>query len=332
VARADDSQRRRFGGDPHEGVPGAVGTELGLLRRVVESGNPRERIALFFYAMHNFVVGELLGVDVRKPDLLQAEQAQRKPISAADVVMAVPLPDEVDPALSLAEWMTVENGRLPWRPASVRYQVPVSESVQRDAHRTGGLIWTSTAGSVYLMARAVHLMQQHWGIEVDYAVLQRLLVGANIEARHHTMHEAMRGFQIAADELHLPAPEYADDWYVDDRRRYRQLLPEQVLRTHVARGGLFPDEHALDLPLVDPGGEEARPSGVGEELMGPESGSRAHGPDRRARSVVRRRCGRVHPRRCVRHPGLRTDRRRQRRRRGTGRAWRYFRSSDGGGR
>ena len=242
-ARADDRQRRQFGGDPRDGVPGAVGTELGLVRRVVESGNPRERLALFFYAMHNYVVGDLLGVNVDKSALLEAEQHQRRPMPA-EYGVKVPLPDEVDPPLSRAEWMTLYNGRLQWRPASVRFDVPMSESVQRDAQRTGGLISTSTAGSVYLMTRAVYLMQQHWGIEVDYAVLQRLLVGGNIGAGHHTFHEAMRGFKLAADDLRLPPPDGAEDWYVDDWYRYRQLLPENVLRAHVARDGLFPDEHA----------------------------------------------------------------------------------------
>ena len=60
--RANDEQRRALGTDDF-GTPGAVGAELGLLRRIVESGNARERMTMFYLAIHTRTLERLLGQD-----------------------------------------------------------------------------------------------------------------------------------------------------------------------------------------------------------------------------------------------------------------------------
>ena len=82
--RASSEQRRRLGAEPDQGFAGAVGVELGALSRVVESGNVRELMAMFFLSSHHNVLYELLETArPTRPAGLEDEQSQREGIDVA---------------------------------------------------------------------------------------------------------------------------------------------------------------------------------------------------------------------------------------------------------
>ncbi|MGO4754689.1 hypothetical protein AB4212_39835, partial [Streptomyces sp. 2MCAF27] len=93
------------------------------------------------------------------------------------------------------------------------------------------------------------------GLPVDLGLIRAGLVSVMGAADHHSFHEVMAGAQLLLDEVaHPEVPDYVDGWY-----RYRNIYPltEEELRAHVARDGVFPDEHAMALfAELDDGAEE----------------------------------------------------------------------------
>lgn len=81
------------------------------------------------------------------------------------------------------------------------------------------------------------------GVDLDLGLIRAGMIATSLSAGHHSFHEVMRGAQLALESLpgHDPALDYRDNW-----GRYWNVHPltEQELREHVARDGLFPDEHA----------------------------------------------------------------------------------------
>ncbi|MER7277853.1 hypothetical protein ABT369_25770 [Dactylosporangium sp. NPDC000244] len=248
--RADAWQRRRMGRAAGN-QPGTVGAEYGVLERVVETGNLRELMAMYFVALADGLVYEMLGLPGQdpKPGVLRRAQGHRK-LRDDPGSVRLPDPDRVVPPLSPAEWMTVDGGRLGWEVGAMRYHVPLRTPVQRAAQATGGLVVAAASGSAYFKATGAMLLRERWGVPVDFELLRLALIAVYVGVEHHSLHEVMLGVRYAAELYSLPLSPYVDDW-----RRYRFLgavLTEQELRAHVAEGGLFPDEHAFGGPDPEP--------------------------------------------------------------------------------
>ncbi|MFB7400620.1 hypothetical protein ACFCZR_10640 [Streptomyces rubiginosohelvolus] len=135
---------------------------------------------------------------------------------------------------------------LTWMPASSVYDLAMSTGLQEASEDAGGLVLTGTAGSTYRFLVHAARMRDQWGIDLDLGLIRAGMIAMSLSAGHHSFHEVMRGAQLALDSVpgHDPALDYQDNW-----GRYWNIHPltEQDLRTHVARDGLFPDEHARAL-------------------------------------------------------------------------------------
>ncbi|WP_030591569.1 hypothetical protein [Streptomyces anulatus] len=111
----------------------------------------------------------------------------------------------------------------------------------------------------------------------DLGLIRAGMIATSLSAGHHSFHEVMRGAQLALDGIpgHDPALDYQDNW-----GRYWNVHPltEQELRDHVARDGLFPDEHARAL-LDTPAPARPRPPAVNSAapVTGPAPGEPAPG-------------------------------------------------------
>ncbi|EYT81993.1 type III effector HopAG1 [Streptomyces sp. Tu 6176] len=120
-----------------------------------------------------------------------------------------------------------------------------------DGQGTGALVATGTSGSMALILESARRLEPLSGKKFDLDGLRLALLGNSLFLRHHTLHELMRSAQLW-DDAH--DQEYGFR-YEDGWGRYRQLGPltEGELRTHVAEGGLFPDEiaHGLREPRTD---------------------------------------------------------------------------------
>ena len=275
-----DEQRRRFGTtDPR--VAGMVGTDPQVLRRVVESGNLRERLALLYFGLtskeNSLMIAEMLGVQLKRSPQIQAERKHRTDSTYArdrlanveqevkartdldaaakshliyqkteELMLTGDHPDAVYPPLSQDERNAVvdDRGRLRWAPAENYYGVGMSSGLQLQAQMTGGLVMTGTSsGGSFVLVQAVKEMQRRWGVQVDLGLLRLALLAWEIPTRNHTFHELMRGAQLGDSTL-----TYRDSW---DRYRHLAPLSEQELRQHVAPDGMFPEEHAWEQVPLD---------------------------------------------------------------------------------
>ena len=256
-----------------------VGTDLGALGRVVESGNLRKRLTLLFCGIaskDSSVFTELgLGSFPRSPEI-EAERPYRREstyltdqladfkrevnartdLSNADKVSLIARetkkllrtdddPSMVYPPLSQDErnFVVDQDGRLRWRPAKNFLSVTLSSPLHQRAEVTGGLVMTGTSsGGSFVFIQLAKQMQRQWGVPVDLGLLRLALLAWEIPPRNHTFHELMRGSELGDSTL-----TYRDRW---DRYRHLAPLTEQELRERVAPDGKFPEEHAwAEVPL-----------------------------------------------------------------------------------
>lgn len=156
-------------------------------------------------------------------------------------------PEDVRPPLSEAERrIAVNEHGLTWLPATSLYDIAMSAGFQQRSEASGGLVATGTAGSTYRFMLHAARMRDQWGVDLDLGLIRAGMLAVSLTVDHHTFHEVMRGAQLALDDIadHDSALDYTDNW-----GRYWHIHPfgEQELRTHVARDGRFPDEHAQAL-------------------------------------------------------------------------------------
>ncbi|MGW6461186.1 hypothetical protein ACWF94_35550, partial [Streptomyces sp. NPDC055078] len=269
--RADAAGRRHELGSDDPSIDGAVGTDRDRIEEVAVSGNLRERLAMLWMGLRT--TADLLGHPLSAPPQLQADRVDRHPapdLTAYEALAArggnltpaerdrlvrlerelrVPLsPERVRPPLSGAERALMPDGVLPWISGAARYDIPMSTALQSTAQATGGLVRAGTSGTAYLELGQAARMREQWGLDIDLGLVRLALIAEMLPVRHHSLHEIMRGSQLVLDELRAAgAAEPADLDYADGWDRYRRIAPltEEELRTHVARDGLFPDEHAL---------------------------------------------------------------------------------------
>ncbi|NUS87940.1 MAG: lonely Cys domain-containing protein, partial [Streptomyces sp.] len=285
---------RKFGSElPSEN--GAVGTSFESLQRVVESGNLRERADFLFAGSANGLIPDLMGGRVPRHPVIRGERDDRRKTEAykrykqkeADLVAAgvdeeaiaeevedlvavvrTPLrPEDVQPPLSQDERRIAvrdSDGTLLWRPAGLSDELPMSAGLQERSQESGGLVLTGTSGSTHYILTLVARLSDLTGFPVDLGLIRAGLVSTMAYVGDHTFHEVMAGAQLVLDEVaHPGVPDYVDGWY-----RYRNVYPltEEELRAHVARDGLFPDEHALELfAELDDGAEEGSESDEGDD-------------------------------------------------------------------
>ncbi|MFH9478656.1 hypothetical protein ACH4L7_33190 [Streptomyces anulatus] len=267
-------------GSENPSMPGTVGTSRPVLQQMLRTGNLRELTTFLFQGISSDLVPEMLGgredpnpaIEEERPSRRQAEgRAELERLAAElnlDDTLSVPEkqaalaratrrhavqadPDDVRPPLSRAERpYAVNELGLTWMPASSVYDLAMASGLQGASEDTGGLVLTGTAGSTYRFLVHAARMRDQWGIDLDLGLIRAGMIATSLSAGHHSFHEVMRGAQLALDGIpgHDPALDYQDNW-----GRYWNVHPltEQELRDHVARDGLFPDEHAravLDTP------------------------------------------------------------------------------------
>ncbi|MFJ9591099.1 hypothetical protein, partial [Streptomyces acidicola] len=269
----DDKRLRLFGtSDPK--IPGAVGTSIPALETVAYTGNFRERSTFVRRGITTDLILDLLGRRLNKPIEVEAERADRVDAEpwkrAAELIKQSNTPgtpsalkkqaqrdavairqsntraSDVRPPLSEAERKIVGNGEiLPWVPGANHHAMREGSDFQVRSRTTGGLVTAGTSGSGYRYLSTAALMNEAWGLDLDLGLIRLAVIGATVSGRHHTLHETMRGMQIAMDELpqHDSTLDYVDNW-----SRYRHLAPlsEAELRS-VANGGKFPHEHAMEM-------------------------------------------------------------------------------------
>ncbi|MFE9051560.1 hypothetical protein [Streptomyces rubiginosohelvolus] len=263
-------------GSENPSMPGTVGTSRPALQQVLRTGHLRELVTFLFQGISSDLVPEMLGgredpnpeIEQERPSRRQAEgRAELERLAAQlnlDDTLSVTErqaalaratrehtvqrdPDDVRPPLSRAERpFAVNDLGLTWMPASSVYDLAMSTGLQEASEDTGGLVLTGTAGSTYRFLVHAARMRDQWGIDLDLGLIRAGMIAMSLSAGHHSFHEVMRGAQLALDSVpgHDPALDYQDNW-----GRYWNIHPltEQDLRTHVARDGLFPDEHARAL-------------------------------------------------------------------------------------
>ncbi|MGW3569727.1 lonely Cys domain-containing protein, partial [Streptomyces sp. NPDC000941] len=285
---------RKFGSElPSEN--GAVGTSFESLQRVVESGNLRERADFLFAGAANGLLPDLTGGRVRRHPVVMGERDDRRKTEAYtrykqrteelralgidDAVIAeevedlmtvlrTPLrPEDVRPPLSQDERLIAvraSDGKLLWMPAGLSEELPMSAGLQQRSQESGGLVLTGTSGSTHFILTLVARLSNLANFPVDLGLIRAGLVSTMAYVGDHSFHEVMAGAQLVLDEVaHPGVPDY-----VDDRYRYRNVYPltEEELRAHVARDGLFPDEHALALfAELDDAAEEGSESDDGDD-------------------------------------------------------------------
>ncbi|MFC8624934.1 WXG100-like domain-containing protein [Streptomyces anulatus] len=260
-------------GSENPSMPGTVGTSRPVLQQMLRTGNLRELTTFLFQGISSDLVPEMLGgredpnpaIEEERPSRRQAEgRAELERLAAElnlDDTLSVPEkqaalaratrrhavrtdPDDVRPPLSRAERpYAVNELGLTWMPASSVYDLAMASGLQGASEDTGGLVLTGTAGSTYRFLVHAARMRDQWGVDLDLGLIRAGMIATSLSAGHHSFHEVMRGAQLALDGLpgHDPALDYRDNW-----GRYWNVHPltEQELRDHVARDGLFPDEHA----------------------------------------------------------------------------------------
>ncbi|MGW5370307.1 lonely Cys domain-containing protein [Streptomyces sp. NPDC004011] len=264
----------RLFGSSNELSAGAVGRSYEDLARVVNSGNLRERVTFLFNGVAKDLVPYLMGgvepqhpvigverrdrqksqrfreyerqvAELRAAELDPEDEAQER--EELEAMLRTPLrPHEVRPALSPAEQrIAVRDGTLLWSPASMEHTLAMAADFQARSEDTGGLVLTGTSGSSYRIITHVARLTRLAGVPVDLGLIRAGLASVMVGVGHHSFHEVMTGAQLALDESDPTAASvYADNW-----GRYWNVYPltEEELRAHVAREGLFPDEHVRAL-------------------------------------------------------------------------------------
>ncbi|WP_346139900.1 hypothetical protein, partial [Streptomyces virens] len=273
IALHNRTDYRLFGSNSGLGG-GAVGTSFEDLARVVESGNLRERVNFLFNGVARDLVPYLMGgvepqhpvIGIERRDRHRTEQMRRyererdellaagldpededQEMEELEALVRTPLrPWEVRPPLSPAERrLAVRDGVLLWSPAGQTHTLPMVADFQARSEDSGGLVLTGTSGSAYRIITHVARLTRLAGVPVDLGLIRSGLAGVLVGVGHHSFHEVMVGAQHALDEFDRSAASV----YVNNWGRYWDVHPltEEELRTHVAREGLFPDEHARAL-------------------------------------------------------------------------------------
>ncbi|MFD5185382.1 hypothetical protein ACFWMQ_22820 [Streptomyces sp. NPDC058372] len=259
-------------GDTSKYKAGVVGTSREALQRVVRGGNLRELVAFLYEGISSDLVPQMLGgaeeqhpeIAAERPSRRQRDiyaeflrrateiqashsSAEEKEAAIAELQRSVVTgtrPDSVLPPLSEAERrFAVDGAGLTWMPATSVYDIAMSAGFQGRSEDTGGLVATGTAGSTYRFMLHAGRMRDQWGLDLDLGLIRAGMAALSLGVGHHTFHEVMRGAQLALNDIpgHDPRLDYTDNW-----GRYWNVYPldERELREHVARDGLFPDEHA----------------------------------------------------------------------------------------
>ncbi|HWU09007.1 MAG TPA: hypothetical protein VN520_21930, partial [Streptomyces sp.] len=301
IALHNRTDYRLFGSRSGEDA-GSVGTSYEKLARVVESGNLRERVTFLFNGVARDLVPYLMGgvepqhpvIGLERRDRHRSEQLRRyereragllaagldpeeeeQEMEELDALLRTPLqPHEVRPELSPAERrLAVREGVLLWSPAGLTHTLPMAADFQARSEDSGGLVLTGTSGSAYRIITHVARLTRLAGVPVDLGLIRSGLVSVLVGVGHHSFHEVMTGAQHALDESDRSAASV----YVDNWGRYWDVHPltEEELRAHVAREGLFPDEHARALLAASEAGPAEGPGKAAG--AGPENDDRAHG-------------------------------------------------------
>ena len=116
--------------------------------------------------------------------------------------------EQIVPWLSAAEraHAVSDGGLLMWMPGGQRWDIkldarPKSKpSLHSGAQSSGALVMAGTAGTTYLLLRGVVAMRDHWGVEVDLALVLQGMLAVMVNVEHHTFHEVMAGAQLFFDQ------------------------------------------------------------------------------------------------------------------------------------
>ncbi|MFE5300892.1 hypothetical protein [Streptomyces sp. NPDC056632] len=217
-------------------MPGAVGADREALKRVVNEGNLRERMTLFFNAISSLALPQRIQQDPSQPESIRRERPQRtanpaladyreaeKRIAelqrpggdqqelqkvnekwrALDSVIRPFREADAEPSLSPSERRRALNrsGKLRWIPGGSRFTLDMSTALQRASEERGRLVTAGTSGSGYSFHRYAQLMADRWGIQVDHRTLRLAIVATFVGQGHHSLPEVLAGSSAFAETL-----------------------------------------------------------------------------------------------------------------------------------
>ncbi|MFS8105004.1 hypothetical protein LFM09_48685 [Lentzea alba] len=282
--------RMSLGGNPDERFePGWYPGTLQSIRQVVENGTLRERVfliwkrSLLFKHFSNTSV-RMKGFEEvyaeRQPNAGYMEKfnvhtahgraAKNNQVMLADFngdSIDRPRLEEAHPPLSPSEqWAVVlADDTIAWEQARFSKPLITGGTQHRSGQKTGAIIWTGPSSSAHFVVQVVEQIAAQAGVEFDYGLLRLALLSVFFQIGAHSYHEVMLAFEAERPDL-----TYENNW-----GRYRSLAPlsEDFLRQHVAIGGRFPDEYAVDI-LEWPYGRPATDTMAGSYPMANEEASR----------------------------------------------------------
>ncbi|MEV5492959.1 hypothetical protein AB0L47_34150 [Streptomyces bobili] len=255
VRRHSPDRLVRFGSSDAT-LPGGVGTNRRVLEDRMLHGNLREHMAMLYHATFGGAFRKVFEIP-RHPVIEELRTERRR----TPRLPTWERPDAVRPPLSEAERafaVRVDgDGReqLLWARGEQFTEMPFNGRLHQQSKTVGGLVSTGVSGSTLGLLQAAKEISAWTGVRVDMRLVRLAAIGVYVGVGHHTMHEVMLAAQLW-DEGENGAHGLG---YADDVRRYRNIAPlsEDHLRTHVAPGGVFPDEHVLPddgyRPLAGPG-------------------------------------------------------------------------------
>ncbi|MFG3345741.1 hypothetical protein ACGF1Z_11850 [Streptomyces sp. NPDC048018] len=253
-------------------MPGAVGADREALKRVVNEGNLRERMTLFFNSISSLALPQRIQQNPSYPGSLTQERPQRhanpdldtyrtaeKRIpelrrtgadprelqrlndqwQALDSVLRPFREADAVPSLSATERRLALNssGKLRWIPGGSRFTLDMSSALQRESEARGRLVTAGTSGSGYSFHRYAQLMADRWGIAVDHRTLRLAVIATFVGQGHHSLPEVLAGSSAFAETLGHLYPGR------DDIASLRMPAPGDAPgRDHYRLLGLLPEE------------------------------------------------------------------------------------------
>ncbi|UUU44120.1 hypothetical protein [Streptomyces sp. NBC_00162] len=245
-------------------MPGIVGNKEPELRRVVQTGNLRERMTLVFHAISTQVLPAALNQLASYPKEIKDERPTRQERpeytefrtldgevtrlskagrtntpeyqttygawSALAKTLRTDLrPEGITPELSETERLKAldRHDSLRWIPGAAKLELKMNTPLQLTSEQQGRLVMTGTSGSAFYFHQYAQLMADQWSMTVDHQALRLALLATFVGQGHHSVPEVMAGSAVYG---HLAAVEELqmparDSRTAPDWGHYRDIGP-----------------------------------------------------------------------------------------------------------
>jgi Domain of unknown function (DUF4157) len=236
-----------FGSDSPSAT-GSVGTGLDQLKRVVESGNFRERMTFVYNGFCNGTLKKLIVAAMEKSGQFQqgtgnawaASLFQRDPEVVRDrperriaqdpsAKTTLLSPEQVTtPPLSEGEKsFVVKENKLQWQPGTRLIDYRLDSTFQKEAYQKQVLVGGGRSGTTYSMLQVARVLG-----EKDFVAVRLACLGWMLPAEDHTFYEIMTSAKLFDPSLA----------YTEGPMGYRNVAP--LTQTDLAKctiDGKFPD-------------------------------------------------------------------------------------------